>query len=57
MDPIIHEIKVITIGYVRCECLWSYRVENFKGKTDEDLSAEVLGFFDLHKREATTSER
>lgn len=57
MDPIIHQIKAITIGYVRCECLWSYRVENFKGKTDEDLAAEVCGFFDLHKRDSTTSER
>lgn len=53
----LHQVEAITIGYVRCACKWEYRVECFKGKTDEDLSAEVFGFFEAHKTAADPSER
>lgn len=44
-----HEVESIALVYIRCICGWYHRLENLKGKTDEELSMEVLKEFHDHR--------
>lgn len=48
----IHEIERIALAYVKCVCGWHFRLEELRGKTDEDLALETGGRFEKHKRNA-----
>lgn len=47
--PKPHDIETISLGYARCLCKWEYRVETYRGKTDEDLALEVGLAHEKHK--------
>lgn len=44
-----HILAAIALAYARCKCGWSYRIENLKGKTDEDLAIETGSAFNNHQ--------
>jgi hypothetical protein len=47
-----HGIVAIALAYVRCVCGWEFRPKKLKGKSDEDLTLEVGGEFEKHKKSA-----
>lgn len=56
-DPPTHELASIALGYARCLCGWSFRVDNYKGKTDESLAWETGSAYDEHRSKYEPSER
>lgn len=48
-----HEVESIALGYVRCTCKnFEFRIENYKGKTEEDMAIETGYAFERHKAES-----
>lgn len=44
-----HELKNISLAAVYCSCGWKFRLEELRGKTDEDLAAETYSAFEYHR--------